>query len=140
MKKIKVSIITPYYNASKYIIETLISVSSQVHNENLTIEHVLINDWSSDNSKELVDNFIESQNELGNDIEYKHITTPMNLGCGGARKYGIDNSTGDYLMFVDADDYYENDDFVQRATQTIIEENADIVEFGVKYLNFFLVN
>lgn len=135
MKKPRVSIITPYYNAGKFIEESLKSISNQFFNPSqIEIEHVLVNDCSTDDSNKIVNDFIKKSK---NNIIYKNINTPVNLGCGGARKYGIDNSTGDYLMFLDGDDYYQNIDFVQRAVKDITSENADIVEYGVTYLSFF---
>ena len=65
--------------------------------------------------------------------DWRLITPEENLGCGGARRYGIEHATGDYFMFLDADDYYINPDFVKRAHHDIIENAADIVEYGIVF-------
>ena len=79
----------------------------------------------------MLENFIQVQGNKK--IDYRVIEPEENLGCGGARKFGIDNSTGNYLMFLDADDYYINRDFIFRAYNTIKKERADIVEYGVLF-------
>ena len=63
----------------------------------------------------------------------KIIKPSKNLGCGGASRFGIENATGDYFMFLDADDYYMNTDFIRRAINDLESENADVVEYGVIY-------
>ena len=105
-----VSVITTFYNAQDYILKCLNSVNNQL-------------------IKIFFDNYI-----TGN-VKSKVIKTPQNMGCGGARNFGIANSSGQYLMFLDADDYYINNDFVLRAYSMMIEHNADIIEFGLKYIN-----
>jgi len=131
--KITVSIITPFYNTEQYIKESFNSVINQQIDKNIYVEYLLVNDCSTDNSLSIINELILTNNN--ENINIKLLNTPENLGCGGARKFGIDNSTGDYLMFVDADDSYINNDFVNRAVNDIIENNADIVEYGVQYLN-----
>ena len=128
----KISIITTFYNAERFIDKTLRSISSQYVNPRLfTIEYVVVDDHSQDSSRSIVEKYIE-QNE-NKYIEWKLVTPEKNLGCGGARKFGIANATGDFFMFLDADDYYINTDFVFRAYKTITDENADIVEFGLVF-------
>ena len=100
--KDKVSVITAFYNAEKYILQAIHSVNSQAIDDSFDIEYVLINDCSTDKSLDVINYyFSEMKNEK---IDVKIIDTPENLGCGGARKFGIDNSTGNFLMFLDADD------------------------------------
>ena len=136
MKKIRISVITPYYNTDQFIVECIESITKQkIDNDKFEIEHILVNDCSTDDSKEIINAYLKINNNQN--IIYQNIDTPTNLGCGGERKYGIDHATGEYLMFLDSDDYYINDDFIQRAINIILEENADIVEYGIEYLNFF---
>ena len=126
----KVSIITTFYNAEKFIINAIHSVNQQIIN-GFDLEYIIVDDKSPDKSRAIVEQYI---NNHGNDkIIFRILTPDENLGCGGARKFGIDNATGDYFMFLDADDYYMHKDFVYRALNDIRKEQADIVEYGVLF-------
>ena len=131
-KNKKVSIITTFYNASEYIQFALDSISKQVTNDIIDIEYILVNDCSTDNSLEIAEKFKKDIKDKAN-FKVKLYTPKKNLGCGGARKYGINKATGDYFMFLDADDYYINNDFCFRAVTDIEREGADIVEYGVLF-------
>ena len=132
--KDKVSIITTFYNCENYILKCINSVWDQEISDDFDIEYILIDDHSEDKTHDIIDIFFKEYGQFGS-CEYKIIKTPQNLGCGGARNFGIANSTGNYIMFLDADDYYINNDFVLRAYTMMIEHNADIIEFGLKYIN-----
>lgn len=128
--KNKISIISTFYNAEQYLDQSIQSVLKQTC-QNINIEYILINDCSTDNSldvaKEKIKDF-EKEN-----FSVSILTTEINLGCGGARKFGIEHATGDYFMFLDADDYYISPTFVSRAYKDITFNKADIVEYGVLY-------
>ena len=126
----KISIITTFYNAEQFIKQTLESILKQKVDKTFTIEYVIVDDHSPDGSREIVEEFMRT-NTLNGD--WRLITPEENLGCGGARRYGIEHATGDYFMFLDADDYYMNSDFVKRAHADIIREAADIVEYGIVF-------
>ena len=128
-----VSVITTFYNAQDYILKCLNSVNNQLINEFFEIEFVLVDDCSTDDTAKIIKIFFD--NYTTGNVKSKLIKTPQNMGCGGARNFGIANSSGQYLMFLDADDYYINNDFVLRAYSMMIEHNADIIEFGLKYIN-----
>ena len=92
----KVSIITTYYNAKDFILEAINSINQQIIPDDLEVEYVLVNDKSTDNSNEIVKSFISQH---GNPkIKYNFVEPEENLGCGGARKFGIDHASGDYFM------------------------------------------
>ena len=127
----KVSIITTFYNAQNFILDAINSINQQIIEDDLQVEYVLVNDKTPDKTYEVAQEFIKQH---GNPkIEFKFVEPEENLGCGGARKFGIDNATGDYFMFLDADDYYMHKDFVNRAVKDIINEGADIVEYGILF-------
>lgn len=131
MKKTKVSIITTFYNAERFILNAIHSINCQIcPNKNFDIEYILVDDHSTDNSRSIIENYMRD-NKINGD--WKIVKPEKNLGCGGARRFGIQNGTGDLFMFLDADDYYINTDFVNRAVRDIKDNNADIVEYGVIY-------
>lgn len=126
-----VSVITTFYNAQTFIANAVSSVLQQITTDDFNIEYVIVDDKSQDSSREIVE--MLKKNNLNDSICINLITPEKNLGCGGARKYGIEHATGDYFMFLDADDYYIKVDFVKRAFEKITSENADIVEFGIMF-------
>lgn len=136
-----VSVITTAYNAEKFIAVAVNSVFSQVITDNdLFLEYVIVDDKSPDNSVQIIKKFIEHWKEthngnMPNNFSLNVYTTEHNLGCGGARKYGIEHAHGDYFMFLDADDYYLNSNFIQSAVDKLESTNSDIVEYGLLYNN-----
>lgn len=128
----KISIITTFYNAEQFIVNAIHSIAQQIISDDFCIEYVIVDDKSEDNSRKIIENYFNN-NPISPKLQIKLVTPEENLGCGGARKFGIENATGDYFMFLDADDYYMNKDFVVRAFNTIESENADIVEYGILF-------
>lgn len=93
---IKVSVIIPIYNAQEYLASTLQNVLGQVLKP---IEIICIDDGSTDSSLEILNDFT---------LQYKNIVvlSQKNMGAGKARNYGISVARGEYIAFLDADDYY----------------------------------
>ena len=125
-----ISVITTFYNAEKFIFNTLNSVNQQII-DGFDFEYVIVDDKSPDKSREIVENFIKNNVPADRKDKWKIYEPEENLGCGGARKFGIDHATGNYFMFLDADDYYMHTNFMLNAYKTITAENADIVKYGV---------
>ena len=126
--KDKISIITTFYNSEDYILQAINSVNSQIISDDFDVEYILVNDQSTDKTLDIIKYFFS---KIKNDkIEVRIINTPNNLGVGGARKLGIKESTGNYLMFLDSDDYYLNNNFLLKAYYNITKNNADVVDFG----------
>ncbi|PUZ28120.1 glycosyl transferase [Chitinophaga parva] len=90
-----VSIITPAYNAGKYITKTINSVLAQSFEE---WELLIIDDYSSDNTAEVVLTLLEKDNRI------KYVRMPMNGGPVKARNHGISISIGRFIAFLDSDD------------------------------------
>lgn len=130
-----VSVIMTFYNAEKFIHEAFVSVVNQVttkDNTNIKIEFVIVDDKSEDGSRAIIEKLTDEFNKTGNkNISINIVAPEKNLGCGGARKFGIEHSSGAFLMFLDADDYYIHNDFVMRSFESINASNADIVEWGM---------
>ena len=117
----RVSIIIPVYNAEKYLGEAIESVLKQTYPD---FELLLINDASTDRSKEICMEYAKKDDRivlLENDSELH--------GPGPTRNIGLDYATGEYIYFVDADDWIEED--LLHDTVTVAEKTgADIVPFG----------
>lgn len=136
-----VSVIMTFYNAETFIEQAMKSVILQQTQgegkKHIMIEFVIVDDKSQDNSRKIVEALKEKfEKELYNssmfDTKIKIVEPEHNLGCGGARKFGIEHATGNYYMFLDADDYYINTDFVIRAHELMVRNDVDIIEFGMR--------
>jgi len=96
MTRSKISVIIPVYNVEKYLEECLKSVITQDYRE---LEIICVNDCSTDNSALILEEY------SGKDDRIKIITHEQNRGLGAARNTGIRAASGDYLFFLDSDDY-----------------------------------
>lgn len=96
-----VSIIIPVYNRAHLIEETLLSVLHQTY-ENW--ECIVVDDWSTDNIKELI------ASDVFRDSRFKFYERPFNKrkGANSCRNYGVEKSIGDFLLFLDSDDMLKN--------------------------------
>lgn len=113
----ELEIIIPAYNAHNTIITTLNSLKNQ---KNLPKYHIsLVNDHGN-NYKKIIDKYKESLN-------LDELNTKENIGPGGARQYGIDNSNSKYILFIDSDDYLENELSIINLYTEIEKSNADLV-------------
>ena len=92
-----VSIITPVYNSEKFLEQCIQSVISQTYKN---WEHILVDDCSTDNSKAIVDKFLQS------DTRVKYIKLKTNSGAGIARNTAIKSAKGKYIAFLDSDDIW----------------------------------
>lgn len=129
-----ISVITTFYNAETFIVNAVNSVNQQIIDKNnFDFEYVIVDDKSTDCSREILERFIQNNVSDENKQKWKIYEPEENLGCGGARKFGIDHAIGDYFMFLDADDYYMHTNFMLNAFTAITSENADIVEYGVMF-------
>lgn len=120
----KVSVIMPVYNAEKYLNEAIESILKQTYTD---FELLLINDQSTDNSKAICEEYSKKDNRiilLENNSEIH--------GPGPTRNIGLDNVTGEFIYFMDADDWID-ECLLKCAVKRMQETNADIVQFGVIY-------
>lgn len=81
----------------------------------------MVNDGSKDRSEEVINNFLETHSGLD-----AHVVRQQNAGAGVARNVGISISKGEYIVFLDSDDYVE-DDYLERVNEKIEAENADVI-------------
>lgn len=115
----KISIIIPVYNAEPYLIKCLNSIISQSYSD---LQIIIIDDGSNDNSGKICDRYALEDRR----IEVFHTT---NQGSVAARKLGIKHAAGEYIGFVDADDYIDNNMF-ELLLEDICESGADFVHTG----------
>lgn len=110
-----VSIIVPIYNVEKYLKECIDSLLKQSYSN---IEILLIDDGSTDNSGRIADEYLSYDN-----VRVYH---KENGGLSDARNFGIEHSKGDFLVFIDSDDYVAKD-YILRMLDKIQENDVDIV-------------
>ena len=95
----KISVIVPIYNVERYLEKCLESIINQTF---INLEIILINDGSNDKSKDICDEYSKKYGY----ISCYHIE---NRGCFKARVYGIKKSKGKYIVFMDVDDFINED-------------------------------
>ena len=118
-KEIKVSVVIPVYNVEKYVERCLESVVNQTLKE---IEIIIINDGSSDSSAKKIEKFL-------GDSRVIYIKTE-NKGLSAARNRGLKIAKGEYIGFVDSDDYIDLD-FYEKLYKRIKETDSDIAAASI---------
>ena len=114
---IKVSVIVPVYNVEDYLIECLTSIINQTLKE---IEIICIDDCGTDNSINILKEYAKKDDRI------RIISHKENKGLGPARNTGIKESKGEYISFIDSDDYISKD-YLENLYNTIIKYDTDIV-------------
>ena len=114
----KVSVIVPIYNVEKYLEKCINSLLSQTLED---IQIILVNDGSKDNSGNIAKEYEKNNNDRVIYVEKE------NGGLSDARNYGLKYATGDFIAFLDSDDYIEKNAYEEMYNKAI-EENADYVE------------
>ena len=117
----KVSVIVPVYNVAPYILKCLESLEAQTYE---FYEVILINDGSTDNSAVLAEQFIRGKGQF-------RLVHQENAGVSAARNRGIAESSGEWLTFVDSDDYVEAD-FLSSMINAIQTRPADLCLAGYR--------
>lgn len=118
----KVTVIVPVYNAMEYIDRCLDSVVNQTYSK---LQIILVDDGSTDDSGQLCDTWAQKDNRI-------QVIHKENAGAGMARNTGLEYVTGDYVLFVDSDDYIAPDT-VRKCVDSIIEHGSDTVVFGYNF-------
>lgn len=113
-----VTIIIPIYNAEKYLKKCLKSVVNQTY-QNLEI--ILINDLSTDYSKHIAEQYVKNYKNI------KLINNKINLGIGESRNIGLDIANGEYIYFLDSDDWIDKT-AIQRLVNIALNYQAKLVE------------
>lgn len=119
----KVSVIVPIYNVEKYLKKCL---DSLVHQTLKEIEIILVNDGSSDNSETIIQEYLSKYDN----IKY---FKKKNGGQSSARNYGLEHATGEYIGFVDGDDYVSLDMYLKMYNKAV-SQNFDMVVCDLNYI------
>ena len=120
---VKVSVIVPVYNVEKYLDKCLKGLVNQTLKD---IEIIVVNDGSPDNSQDIIDKYVK---------KYKNVKSykKKNGGLSDARNYGLKKANGEYIAFVDSDDYVSNDMYKEMYNKAIAG-NFDIVVCDLNYV------
>ena len=120
----KISVIVPIYNMEKYVARCIESILVQNY-ENL--ELILINDGSTDGVESIINPYLEKYPDI---IKY---IRKENTGLSDTRNIGMQKSTGDYIMFVDSDDYLEQNLLIKLIPY--IKEGVELIKFKTQKVN-----
>ena len=113
---VKISAVMPVYNMAKYLREAIESVLNQTLKE---IELICVDDGSTDGSAKIIADFAKKDDQV-------RLIRQSNQGAGVARNTGIKAAKGEYIAFLDADDYYPGEDTLARIYAVAKANNADI--------------
>lgn len=120
----KISIIIPLYNKEQYIGRCIESIQNQSYQD---FEIILVDDCSSDNSIKIIEKKAEFDNRI------KYIPHEKNLGTMKARETGYKNAMGEYIVFVDSDDFLP-DNALETLYTEISQSDIDIIKAGFQYV------
>lgn len=122
--KVKISIIVPLYKAEPYIQECNLSIQAQTYKN---IEVIFVDDGSPDRSGIIADSLSREYNNI-------KVIHKSNGGASSARNAGVEMSNGEYLLFVDSDDFLRSHDSLERIVTCAAQNNfPDIVGFNIMY-------
>lgn len=126
----RISIIIPVYNVAEYIVECLDSIATQTYMGD--VECLLVDDYSTDNSRQIIKDYI---NAYRGSIIFRLICQPTNQRQGAARNRGVEESTGDYILFVDSDDVISSDCLTVMTNLLSRHPKADFILCSMKTMN-----
>lgn len=115
MEKNLISVIVPVYNIEKYLPRCIDSILDQTYKN---WEAIFVNDGSTDNSLKILEEYKKRDERI-------KIIDKKNAGSGAARNDGIENSRGEYVAFLDSDDWYEKN-FLEKLYNNLTENNSDV--------------
>ena len=121
MNDCKISVIIPVYNSEHFLRQCLDAVLRQTLSE---FKIILINDASTDASQKIIDEYI------ARDERIHALTQNENKGVSAARNTGIENAAGEYIIFLDADDYWMDDEMLASLYEIADGNDTDIIDFG----------
>jgi glycosyltransferase involved in cell wall biosynthesis len=124
MKQMKLSVIIPVYNVEQYLKNCLDSIAEQTFQD---MEVIIVNDGSEDNSLDILRDY---------DAKYEHfqLIDQENKGMSAARNVALNNAKGDYIGFLDSDDFFDIKMYAH-LIEIAEETKADIIKCGILYFD-----
>lgn len=120
--QVQFSIVMPIYNVEKYLEQSINSILSQSFTD---YELILVNDGSTDSSAEICEEFAKENDKI-------FVICKENGGLSDARNKGIKQSKGEYIIFIDSDDFWDDWDALKRIKSVIDENKSDVVTWRYK--------
>ena len=120
-----VTVIVPIHNVEKYLTQCLDSIINQTYRE---LEIILVDDGSIDNSYNIANQYLAKDTR----IKLYH---QSNQGVSAARNYGFARASGDYILFVDSDDFIELN-LIECSVNDLEKQDVDMVIFSYRYADF----
>lgn len=117
-----VSAVIPVYKTENFVCECVESILKQSYDN---VEIILVDDGSPDSCPEICD-------RLANENEKISVIHKKNGGLSDARNYGLKAAKGDFVCFIDSDDYWDEEDALENMTELIKKDNSDVVCYGLK--------
>ena len=124
---VKISVVIPVYNVEKYLEQCLDSVIAQSFED---IEVICVNDGSTDSSLEILKRYADNDSRI-------KIISQKNKGAGAARNVGIENAAGEYVYFMDSDDYLNADAFER--LNDFLDDKPDFVMFKIFFKTHVII-
>lgn len=121
---IKLSIIIPVYNSERNIEKCINSLLNQTYKD---FELIIINDGSIDNSYKVINSLIKGKNNI-------YLYNQTNQGVSAARNLGISKAKGEYISFIDSDDYVDNN-YVKELISKVNNNQWDCVITGISFIS-----
>lgn len=118
----KISVIIPIYKVEAYLCQCIDSVLAQDYQN---LEVILVDDGSPDNCGSICDMYAERDGRV-------KVVHKQNGGLSDARNVGVSHATGDYVMFLDGDDYWDDLVAVSRLVKRMNQTNADVLNYSYK--------
>lgn len=116
----RVSVIVPVYKVEKYLPECVDSILGQAYKN---LEIILVDDGSPDRCPQICDEYAKADSRI-------RVIHKLNGGLSDARNFGIEAATGDYLIFIDSDDFWDGDTSLEECVMLAESLDADVTIFG----------
>ena len=119
----KYSLVIPVYNVEKYLSRCLDSIISQTYNN---FEVICVNDGSTDSSQRILESYVKKDARI-------KLVNQDNRGLGEARNTGIAYATGDYIWFIDSDDWIPDPNALRKIDDKVNVDNCEVLLFDYYY-------
>lgn len=117
MRQPSISVIVPVFNTAKYLDECITSILNQTYSD---FELLLVDDGSTDGSGQICDNYAIIDDRI-------RVFHQLNQGVSSARNTALDHAAGEYVIFLDSDDYWLINDCLETLYKTVTVKKADVV-------------